>query len=54
MKGGVGLEAVIRAYVMINSEFGAEGGVLCVRFTAGIGKIRRYRATRASQGDLEG
>ena len=28
VKGGVGWEAVRRAYVMINSEVGAEGGVL--------------------------
>jgi len=28
VKGGVGWEAVRRAYVMINAEVGAEGGVL--------------------------
>jgi hypothetical protein len=42
VKGGVGWEAMRWAYVMINSEVGAEGGVLCLLFTANIGKIRRY------------
>jgi hypothetical protein len=41
-----GGEAVRRAHVMINSEVGAEGGVLCLHFTAGIGKIRRYKELR--------
>ena len=46
MKGGVGWEAMRWAYVMINLEVGAEEGVLCMHFTAGIGKIRYYKELR--------
>ena len=45
-EGGVGWEAVRWAYVMINLEVGAEEGVLCMHFTAGIGKIRYYKELR--------
>ena len=35
-----------QAYVMINSEVGADGVVLCLHFTTGIRKIRRYKEQR--------